>query len=468
MSSVAQLPVLVVDDQIDVRNALRLSLKAKGWGSLLAESPAQALELLGKHDVAIALVDLNYARDTTSGDEGIALIEQLSQRAPLLPIVAMTAWGNVELAVRAMRAGARDFIEKPWDNARLMTILQNQQALAQSQRRAAALSAEHVHRQSGLGASFIAESASMRSVLDMIERVAPTDANILILGENGTGKGIIATQIHARSARRLEPLLKVNMGAIAESVFESEFFGHVRGAFTDAKSDRIGRFEAADGGTLFLDEIANIPPSQQPKLLRVLESGEFERLGSSQTRHANTRLISATNADLAMEVNAGRFRKDLWFRLNTIEVHLPPLRERKEDLIPMARAFLTRAAARYGRITPKLSDSVEKQLLRYPWPGNVRELEHMMERIVLICPNPVIALEDLPFPTTRAASLAAADTSDPWTEIDDMRLDAMEDRMIERAMRRFDGNIHRVSEVLGLTRQALYRRLQKRPIGTIR
>lgn len=330
--------LLIADDQRDIREALRLLCKAERIDAHCVDSPAAALAALGTRGFDAALIDLNYARDTTSGREGLDLLRALRQADAELPVVVMTAWGSIDLAVEAMRLGAGDFIEKPWDNARLLSVLRNQFALGGSRRQAARLQRENEILQQGEASGLIAESAPMRQVLAQLERVAPTDANVLILGENGTGKGVLARLLHERSRRAGRPLVKVNMGGIPESVFEAEMFGHVKGAFTDAKSDRIGRFELADGGTLFLDEIANIPLAQQPKLLRVLEDGELERVGSSRTLKVDVRLVAATNADLAAEVARGAFRKDLLFRLNTVELHLPPLRERGQDIRRLAQA----------------------------------------------------------------------------------------------------------------------------------
>ncbi|EQD30704.1 two-component system response regulator [mine drainage metagenome] len=337
--------------------------------------------------MACALIDLNYTRDTTSGAEGLGLLARLREQAPELPIVVMTAWSSVPLVVEAMRRGASDFIEKPWGNARLLAVLRAQIALGEAARRQRRLEAENALLRGDAMPGFVAESPAMRKLLDMLARIAPSDANVLVLGENGTGKGVIAQLLHARSTRAAQAFIKVNMGGIAESVFESEMFGHVRGAYTDARSERIGRFELADGGTLFLDEVGNIPPAQQAKLLRVLEDGEFERLGSSRTQHADVRVIAATNADLAAAIVAGRFRKDLLYRLNTLEIRLPPLRERREDIVPMARSFLAASAQRHQRGDMRLAVDAERALLAYAWPGNVRELRHVMERAGAVVPG---------------------------------------------------------------------------------
>ena len=452
--------ILVTDDQSDVLEALRLLLKSEGYGCDCRLSPPQALEAVKQERFDAALIDLNYTRDTTSGQEGLELLAQLKRVDPDLPVVVMTAWGTIDVAVQAMRAGAGDFIEKPWDNRRLISVLRAQVELGRSRRREARLAAENELLQ-GDDDVFVAEAASMRPVMEMLRRVAPSDANVLILGENGTGKGVLARQLHRMSRRSAQTLIKVNMGGIAESVFESEMFGHVKGAFTDAKGDRIGRFELADGGTLFLDEIANIPISQQPKLLRVLEDGELERLGSSRTLKIDVRLISATNADLGADVARGAFRKDLLFRLNTVEIRLPPLRERREDIAPMARGFLTRCARRYQREELSFAPQALQALERYTWPGNVRELSHVIERAVLMANGERIEqfdfslqpLEPVTMPTTPAANAA-------------LTLEQAEQAMVRNALDQCGGNIQKTADLLGLSRAALYRRLEKYGIAT--
>ena len=347
--------ILIADDQADVLAALRLLLKGERFQIETASSPAVVLKAVDSQELDVILIDLNYARDTTSGSEGLDLLTRIRAVDPTLPVVVMTAWGSVDLAVEAMRRGARDFIQKPWDNARLLAVLRTQVELAEALRRGQRLEAENlalrdsVSEPSSETPQIVAESPAMKAVLKFIERIGPADANVLITGENGTGKEVITRALHAVSARQSKPLISLNAGALAEGVFESELFGHVRGAFTDAKTDRVGRFELADGGTLFLDEIANVPLNLQPKLLRVLETGQFERVGSSKTIKANVRVLSATNADLNAEVAQGRFRQDLLFRLNTVELHLPPLRDRQEDIPALAEHFLREHRERYRR-----------------------------------------------------------------------------------------------------------------------
>jgi DNA-binding NtrC family response regulator len=458
--------ILIADDQRDVLEALRLLLKAEGLAAKTVASPAAAAEAAAAESFGAALVDLNYTRDTTSGREGLDLIEKLRALDPDLPIVAMTAWGTIDLAVEAMRRGAGDFIEKPWDNRRLVSVIRNQLALGAARHRVQRLSRENELLRGAEPSEFVAESRAMKPVLEMIRRVGPSDANVLILGENGTGKGVIAQLLHLNSRRAEKALVKVNMGGIAESVFESELFGHVRGAFTDAKADRVGRFEVAEGGTLFLDEVGNIPLAQQPKLLRVLEDGEYERLGSSRTLKADVRIVSATNADLAAEVAKGAFRRDLLFRLNTVELRLPSLRERQEDIVPMARCFLDRAAARYGKAELRLGPGAERALLSYAWPGNVRELQHVIERAVLMSTGHGSVDLDLSLGPGAPAQAAGATGTGNGATIDSLTLDAAEELLVKRALEHHAGNIQRAAEALGVSRAALYRRLEKFGIRT--
>ncbi len=333
--------VLAADDQQHILEAIELLLRPQGYEVDTARSPVLAREALLTESYDALLIDLNYTRDTTSGREGLDLLSEVLALDSTVPVVVMTAWGNVELAVEAMRRGARDFIQKPWDNERLLAILRTQIELRRALQQAERLEAENRLLRADGRPEFIANAPSMQAVLETITRVGPSDANVLVTGEHGTGKEIVARTLHALSPRASRPMVSVNTGALSEGIFESEIFGHVKGAFTDARVDRIGRFELADGGTIFLDEIGNVPFRQQAKLLRVLESGEVERVGSSRSRQVDVRVISATNADLRAACSAGQFREDLLFRLNTVEVHLPPLRERREDIPMLAGHFLS-------------------------------------------------------------------------------------------------------------------------------
>jgi DNA-binding NtrC family response regulator len=443
--------VLIADDQADVVEALRLLLKAEGFHLETASSPAGVLAALDAREFDVAIVDLNYARDTTSGEEGLNLLTRIQNNDPTLPVVVMTAWGTVDVAVEAMRRGARDFIQKPWDNARLLAIVRTQIELSQALRKGQRLEAENSLLRGEGVPRLIAESPAMQGVLQVISRVGPSDANVLVLGENGTGKGVVARALHAVSSRASRPMVVVNSGGVSEGVFESELFGHVRGAFTDARADRVGRFELADLGTLFLDEIANVPINQQAKLLRVIEAGEFERLGSSRTRRVDVRIISATNANLVDEVAAGRFRQDLLFRLNTIEIHLPALRERRVDVPLLAQHFLRQHAQHYRKRLTGFETAAMQLLLEHSWPGNVRELDHAIERAVLMAGGPLVKAGDLGLRAAR----------DGGGRLEDMSLEDVECFLIKKAMARFDGNVSQAARALGLSRSALYRRLQR-------
>ncbi|MEO8434821.1 MAG: sigma-54 dependent transcriptional regulator [Pyrinomonadaceae bacterium] len=450
--------ILIADDQADVLAALRLLLKAERFEIETAASPASVLKAVETQEFDVVLIDLNYARDTTSGSEGLDLVTRIQGLDPALPVVVMTAWGSVDLAVEAMRRGARDFIQKPWDNARLLSVLRTQVELSQALRRGERLEAENTALRDTTGfpagsPRVVAESPAMKSVLSLAERIGPADANVLITGENGTGKEVIARALHAWSIRATKPMISVNVGALAEGVFESELFGHVRGAFTDAKTERIGRFELADGGTLFLDEIANLPLNLQAKLLRVLETGQFERVGSSKTRKANVRVLSATNTDLHVEAAEGRFREDLLFRLNTVEIHIPPLRDRPTDIKPLAEHFLRHHAERYRRGTQVLSEEALAALERYTWRGNVRELDHVIERAVLMSSGAAVTAFDLGLNTLREGRVSAP--------LEEMSLEEVERVLIQKALARCGGSANRAAEALGISRSALYRRLQK-------
>ena len=442
----------MADDQQDVLEALRLLLKSEGFTIETAGSPAAAWAALEGREFDVALIDLNYTRDTTSGREGMDLLARIRELDETLPVVVMTAWASVSLAVEAMRNGARDFVSKPWENARLIAILRTQAELSKALRHGRRLESENRALRGEARLEVIAESPSMKKVMDMVRRVGPSDANVLLLGENGSGKGTVAQALHAVSNRKAKALVTVNVGGLSEGVFESELFGHVRGAFTDARADRVGRFELADGGTLFLDEIANVTSGLQSKLLRVVETGEFEPVGSSRTRKANVRIISATNADLDAEVAAGRFRQDLQFRLNTIEIRIPPLRDRREDIPALASYFLAAHAARYRKKVTGFDAAATQALLDHGWPGNVRELDHAVERAVLLCAGDRIGATDL---ALRVAGEPRGG------RLEDMSLEEVEAFLIKKTLSRFEGNVTRAADALGLSRSALYRRIER-------
>ncbi len=443
--------VLAADDQQDILDAIQLLLAPEGYDVDVVRSPVLVRDALASESYDAVLIDLNYTRDTTSGKEGLDLLAEIAASDSSLPVIVMTAWANVEIAVEAMRRGARDFIQKPWENERLLSIVRTQVELHQALETTQRLEAENrILRVSGRP-DFIANAASMQPVLDAMSRVGPSDANILITGEHGTGKEVVAQTLHALSPRAARAMIAVNTGALPEGTFESELFGHVKGAFTDARADRIGRFELADGGTIFLDEIGNVPYRQQAKLLRVLETGEIERVGSSKTRRVDVRVISATNADLHSLASSSEFRADLLFRLNTVEIHLPPLRERREDIPRLAAHFLSRYSARYKRPIRGFEPAAMQTLIQHSWPGNVRELEHTLERAALMCRGEEIQTADL--------GLAAPRTQ--HQNLDELDLESVESILIRKALQRFHGNVSQAAEALGLSRGALYRRMEK-------
>jgi len=447
----------VADDQPDVLAAARLLLKSEGCEVQTAASPAEVLDLLEGDEFDVLLLDLNYTRDTTSGQEGLDLLPKVQALDATLPVVVMTAWGSIESAVEAMRRGARDYVEKPWDNERLLAAVRTQLDLVRAVRKAQLLEAENEMLRTGADVpDLIAESKAMQPVLRLIEKVGPSVANVLITGEPGTGKEVVARWLHYRSERSGRPLVTVNTGGLSEGVFESEMFGHVKGAFTDAKADRVGYFELADRGTIFLDEIGNVPLAQQAKLLRVLETGELQRVGSSRTRRVDVRVISATNSELDRAVAEGRFREDLFYRLNAVEIHLPPLRDRREDIPLLAAHFLARSGARYGRPEIRLNADAVDALLRHAWPGNVRELRHAVERAVLLADGDEVGVEHLGLRQAPEGSL----------RLESMELDEAERILIRKALTRNRGNVSRAAEDLGLSRSALYRRLKRHGLQT--
>ncbi len=444
--------VLLADDQADIRDALRLLLKREGYETQGVASPAEALSAIESREFDAALMDLNYARDTTSGQEGLDLLTRIQMLDSSLPVVVMTAWSSIEVAVEAMRRGARDFVQKPWENTRLLAILRTQIDLRQALRQASRLEAENRILRAESRPTFLAKSPAMAPVLELVGQIGPSDASVLITGEHGTGKEVVARTLHALSARATKPMVTVNAGGLSEGLFESELFGHVKGAFTDARADRVGRFELADSSTLFLDEIANVPLNLQAKLLRVLETGDLERVGSSTTRRVNVRVLAATNADVNAEAAAGRFRQDLLFRLNTIEIHIPPLRDRREDVDLLAHHFLHGYAQRYRKSISGFDTAAIKALHEHAWPGNVRELDHAVERGVLLSPGPSVRAADLGLRAQAAGGAA---------KLEEMSLDEVECYLIQRTLSRHEGNVSQAAKALGLSRSAMYRRLQK-------
>jgi DNA-binding NtrC family response regulator len=443
--------VLIADDQVNILNALKLLLGGEGYEVTTAASPVELVQTLEQSDFDVAIIDLNYTRDTTSGQEGFELLDRMKAVDPTLPVLVMTGWSSVSGAVEAMRRGARDYIEKPWDDEKLVAAVQTQLELRRALRRSRRLQEENTRLQRRDLPTFIAEAPSMRAVGETVERVAPSDASVLITGEHGTGKEVVASLLHRLSNRASKPLVTMNAGGLSEGVAESELFGHVKGAFTDARTDRIGCFELADEGTLFLDEIANMPAKLQPKLLRVLQTGEVQKVGSSRVIYVNVRVLSATNADLAAEMGSGQFREDLFYRLNTVVIHLPPLRERREDILPLANHYLTRYSDRYRQTFEGFDRSARLALESHLWPGNVRELGHAIERAVLMAPSSAITAADL--------GLQPAPEAAPATE--EMTLEESEKLFIQKVLARHGGDVRKAAEQLGVSRSALYRRLQQ-------
>ena len=453
--------MLIADDQQPVLDALRLLLKAQGWRIQTATSVAGVQAAVAEQRLDLVVMDLNYSRDTTSGAEGLELLRWIGREAPSLPVVVMTAWGSVDGAVEAMRLGARDYVEKPWNNDKLLATLRAQIDLGRALRRSEHLEEENARlRAAAAGPDMIATSPAMQPVLELVERVGPSDANVLVTGPHGAGKEVLARALHTASLRRDRPLVTVNSGGLGDGVFESELFGHVKGAFTDAKANRVGCFELAHEGTIFLDEIGNMPLSQQAKLLRVLQTGEMRRVGASHTRKIDVRLISATNVDLHRAVREGRFREDLLYRLNTVEIQLPALRERTQDIPEFAARFLQRFAARYDRELVGFTEAAQRALLEHGWPGNVRELEHAIERAVLMAQGDRVDVRDL------GLRPVASDDAAPSSRLEAMTLDDAERWLIERALQRCEGNVKKAADELGLSRSALYRRLERHGLGS--
>ncbi|OZY86391.1 sigma-54-dependent Fis family transcriptional regulator [Cellvibrio mixtus] len=440
--------ILFVDDRPDVGISARFLLEDHGYSFFEAASPDKAKAILAEVNIDLILFDMNYSMDTTSGEEGLDFLRWLGSSEYNVPAIAMTAWSNVPLVVKAMQLGAVDFIEKPWNNQQFLHVVQQQLTLHKLQDQNCKL---QQRLQLDEDNQYSWRSPCMITLLRQLEDVAATDITILLSGENGTGKNSAARFIHERSQRKNGPFISVNMGSIAESLFESEMFGHKKWAFTDAKSSRIGRFELADQGTLFLDEIANIPLSQQAKLLRVLESREYEVLGSSKTQFTNTRLVSATNGDIRSLIATEKLREDLFYRLNTLKFRLPSLKERQDDILPLALHFIKTYARKYLTDTATLTQSAERALKDYHWPGNIRELDHLMLRSVLLTRGGKISSSDLQMrPNDNIGD-----------ELPQMPLEQLEKMMIRQALNNSGNSIPKAAALLGLTKSSLYRRLEK-------
>lgn len=446
--------ILIVDDNKNVLSALRILLSDYFENIVLLTSPNTLMSELRDKNPDVVLLDMNFSAGINSGNEGLFWLSEIKKADEELPVVLFTAYADIDLAVKALKGGATDFVVKPWDNAKLLATLQSAYSLRQSRKEVKKLR----EKQSVLNRDIQKEedicwgkSPAMQRLLTMIKKVAVTDANVLITGENGTGKELIAKMIHRYSPRAAETLIIVDMGAVTETLFESELFGHVKGAFTDAKADRSGKFEAADGGSLFLDEIGNLSYPLQAKLLSALQTRHITRVGSNKSISVDIRLISVTNKNLFKSVKKGEFREDLLYRINTIHLEVPPLRERREDIPQLADFFLRRLARKYGKSDLKLGEKALCKLESYAWPGNVRELEHAIEKAVILSDNQELQPNDFYMRTPDETSFV----------VESFTLEEMEKILIEKALRKYDNNISAVAAELGISRPTLYSKIRK-------
>ncbi|WP_016955430.1 sigma-54-dependent transcriptional regulator [Catenovulum agarivorans] len=460
-----KLNILVADDQTDILRSAEILFKSEGFNVVCCTLPTQVLAQIADHDFDLLLVDLNYQSDTTSGKEGLTLVKNIRQQNAHVPIIVMTAWASVDIAVNAMKLGANDFITKPWDVERLLSIIGTQIELAQTKLKQQKLESENRILRNEHNSELVCQSPAMQQIIETFKRIAHSDTNVLITGENGTGKTQLAHMCHQVSSRNNQPFISINMGALAESVFESEMFGHQKGAFTGANNQRIGRFELADGGTLFLDEIANINEKQQAALLRLLETGEFERVGSSKTLKADVRVICATNANLQQKVNEGTFRQDLFYRINTVPIVVPPLIARREDILILAEHFIQKYSNKYQRKDLSLTQSSKQALLMYSWPGNVRELQHSIERAILLSSEKQIQPENLGLTADTNSPITAATTSPQTNQnlinIEGKTLAEIEYQMLDKALIKYIRKPDEAAKSLGISRSAFYRKLAK-------
>jgi two-component system, NtrC family, response regulator HydG len=448
--------VLIVDDDEDVLQAAHLFLKKHVESIDIEKNPEKIPTLIMNDSYDVILLDMNFTRDVTSGQEGLYWLSKILSLDSSATIIMITAFGDVNLAVTAVKQGAVDFVLKPWQNEKLLATVSAAASLHKSRLEVANLRSRQEQLSADMNqpfSEFIGSSPAMQKVYDAILKVAKTDANVLILGENGTGKELVARALHSNSGRHKEAFISVDMGSISESLFESELFGHVKGAFTDAGSDRAGRFEVASGGTLFLDEIGNLSMQMQSKILRALETRHIVRLGSNKAVPMDIRLICATNMNIMEMVRRSEFRQDLIYRINTVEIDLPPLRDRGEDLQLLAEHFLGTYCKKYNKPLKEISPSTMNKLMEYKWPGNVRELQHCMERAVILCDAKVLQPEDFYFSISRS--------NDEGIIFDNYNLEEVEKILIRRAIDRHKGNISLAANELGLTRASLYRRMEK-------
>lgn len=449
--------ILIADDDINIIASLKYILSEENFDILAMTTPQAVLENLKNTSVDLVLLDMNFQRDTTSGEEGLQLVEAIKKLDENLPIIVMTGWATIDIAVDAMRSGAKDFIQKPWNNERIISAIKTQIKLAKIDRKLLRLSQENklLSAQSFPESKdqIIAQSPAMQQLMSTLSDLARSDMSILLTGDNGTGKSMLASYVHKLSARAKNSFVPVNMGAIPESLFESEMFGHVKGAFTDAKESRVGRFEMAEQGTLFLDELANIPMAQQAKLLRVLEEKKYEVVGSSKSQTADVRIVSATNCDLQKAISEQQFRQDLFYRLNTIQLRVPSLNERIEDIEPLAQHFLHVFSLKYNLPIPQLSDDAVIQLQQYSWPGNIRELSHLMERLLFTCKKPSITVRDLLLQETVKSAESIEDVA--------LSMEDIEQRVLINRLKHHLGNATETAKSLGLSRSGFYRRMSK-------
>ncbi len=442
--------ILIIDDDPDVLTAVRLLLKTEAKAVVTEKNPENIRWHLSKDNYDVILLDMNFTSSINTGNEGLFWLKEIRKMRPEATVIMITAYGDIDLAVRSLKEGASDFVVKPWHNEKLMTTIRD--LLKRKNTKSGAYELSNVD--SIVGKELLGESEAMQQIFLKIEKIAPTDANILILGENGTGKDLIAKAIHQQSLRASKPLVKVDVGALTETLFESELFGHKKGAFTDAREDRMGRFEAANNGTLFLDEIGNIPLHLQAKLLSVLQNRQVTRLGSNEATPIDIRLICATNVPLSELANESRFRKDLIYRINTVEITVPPLRKRDNDIILLARHFSKLYSRKYMKPSLELDTNAMEKLLNYHYPGNVRELQYIIERAVIMSDGDILEAKDLLF--SPIESSAAIEDDSGATKLSDV-----EKNTILRVIEKHNGNITRAAKELGLTRTALYRRLSK-------
>ncbi len=450
--------ILIVDDNEDLLRAARMFLKRHFLQVDVEKNPESIPNLLNNESYDVILLDMNFTKDVSSGHEGFLWLERILEIDPSAVVILITAYGDVRMAVKAIKEGATDFVLKPWENERLLATVNTACRLRKSKEKVNELRHKQKQISSDIDFKFqdvIGNSPAMIRVLQTIERVAVTDANVLILGENGTGKEVIARAIHRNSGRKDEIFINVDLGSISETLFESELFGHVKGAFTDAREDRPGRFEIASGGTLFLDEIGNLSPPLQAKLLSVLQNRTVTRVGSNKPRPIDIRLICATNLPIYDLVKENKFRQDLLYRINTIEVEIPPLRERKEDIDLLAEHFLRIYTKKYNKNIHSINEAAQKKMLKYHWPGNIRELQHAIERAVIMSNGNILNPEDFFF------SPSSQEKSDNEIQLEEFHLEEVEKILIRKVLQKYNGNITQAANELGLTRSSLYRRLEK-------